>query len=71
MRGRKLAKIVIITALVFPFVLMFSFWGYLVFSGDQAAFEKFGALAVGCIVGLALGIMVGYRIRIEEEPLIS
>ena len=70
-------KTVVLLIVMFPFIVLLSYFGYLVLFGwpyggypfvwltpGNAGFQ---ALASGCAVGLAVGTLVGYRIRTEKE----
>ncbi len=80
MNGRKTIKIFILVISIFPFVILFSHLGYLMLGFfltpgqslgvlllPNLADSGFRALIVGCAVGLSLGTIIGYRIRMDER----
>lgn len=67
-------KTVVLLIVMFPFIVLLSYFGYLVLFGGPypsvwLAPENTGfqALVSGCAVGLAVGTLVGYRIGTEKE----
>jgi len=77
MSSWDIIKTVVLLIVMFPFIVLLSYFGYLVlFGGYYGAYPSvwftpgnagFQALASGCAVGLAVGTLVGYRIGTEKE----
>ena len=72
MNDLEIAKTVVVLILVFPFILLFSYLGYLLLFGAPSIYPDpgdpgFRALVLGCAVGLAVGTIIGHRIEIEKK----
>ena len=81
MGSGDILKTVVLLIVMFPFIVLLSYFGYLVlFGGPYGSYPSvwltpgnagFQALASGCAVGLAVGTLVGYRIGTEKESTAS
>jgi hypothetical protein len=80
MSSWDIIKTVVLLIVMFPFVVLLSYFGYLVLFGWNHVLSYpsvwftpgnagFQALASGCAVGLAVGTLVGYRIGTEKESM--